>query len=145
MSKYNMRSSEKKKPKLEKEDLIEKIWCDVVNGVSRYQIKKKLEKDAYEGHKTSTLSRSSHFNYIAEAYNNCKPELIEEKERQRDLFYERILSVYSDAIDVGDRSNALKALEMAMRLSGLDKQSTKTVEISNEKDGNVKILFGFDE
>lgn len=124
---------------MKKEALIELIWCDIVNGVSRYQIKKKLERDAYDGFPTSELSRSCHFNYIKEAYNNCKVEMEDEKERQRDLFYERILSIYQDAVDARDRSNALKALEMAAKLSGIynDKQEVKV-----SSDG-ITINFAF--
>lgn len=139
MADTKRKSSEKKRPKLWKEALIELIWIDIVNGVSRYQIMLKLERDAYDGFETSKLSRTSRYNYLQEAYNNCKVEMEDEKEKQRDLFYERILSVYQDAVDARDRSNALKALEMAAKLSGIynDRQEVKV-----SSDG-ITINFAF--
>ena len=136
------KSSTKRKQPLKKEALIELIWIDIVEGMSRYQIMLKLERDAYDGFETSKLSRTSRYNYVQEAYNNCKVELGEEKERQRDLFYERILSVYNDAVDARDRANALKALEMAAKLSGVynDKQ-----EVNVTGTINANITFGLED
>lgn len=142
MADYHRKSSEKKRPKLSKEALIELIWIDVVEGVSRFQIKKKLERDAYDGFHTSNLSKSTHFNYITEAYNNCKAELMEEKERQRELFYERILSVYNDAVDARDRSNALKAIEMAVKLSGIYNEK-QDINLSGNITANIS--FGIED
>ncbi len=142
MTDTTRKSKNKLKQPLKKEALIELIWCDIVNGTSRYQIKKKLERDAYDGFPTSELSRSCHFNYIKEAYNNCKVEMEDEKEKQRDLFYERILSVYQDAVDARDRSNALKAIEMAAKLSGVYSEK-QDINLTGNITANIS--FGLDE
>lgn len=139
---YSRRKSSEKKEPFDKEALIELIWIDLVEGVSRYQILLKLERDAYDGYHTSHLSRSSKYNYIQEAYNNCKAERQEEKEKQRDLFYERILNVYNDAITNRDRQNALKALDMGLKLSGLYEQK-QDINISGNL--NATISFGLEE
>ena len=122
MANPNKKSSEKTKQPLDKEALIELIWIDLVQGVSRYQIMLKLERDAYPGFETSKLGRTSRYNYVQEAYKNCAFERAEEKEKQRDLFYERILNVYNDAIENRDRQNALKALDLGIKLGGLYEQ-----------------------
>lgn len=139
---YSRRKSSEKKEPFDKEALIELIWIDLVEGVSRYQILLKLERDAYQGFNTSKLSRTSRYNYIQEAYNNCKAERQEEKEKQRDLFYERILNVYNDAITNRDRQNALKALDMGLKLSGLYEQK-QDINISGNL--NATISFGLEE
>lgn len=138
----NKKSTEKKRQPLDKEALIELIWIDLVNGVSRYQIMLKLERNAYEGFDTSKIKRSTRYNYVQEAYNNCKAELREEKEKQRDLFYERILSVYNDAVNNNDRQAALKALDMGIKLSGLYVEE-KNINLT----GTIKadITFGLEE
>lgn len=142
MANPRKKSSDKPREPLDKEALIELIWVDLVNGVSRYQIMLKLERDAYDGFTTSKLSRTSKYNYLQEAYNNCKVELAEEKERQRDLFYERILSVYNDSVDQRDRQNALKALDMAIKLGGLYEQK-QDINLTGTIKANIS--FGIEE
>lgn len=66
----------------------------------------------------------------------------DEKEKQRDLFYERILSVYQDAIDARDRSNALKAIEMAAKLSGVYSEK-QDINLTGNITANIS--FGLDE
>ena len=142
MANQNKKSTDKKKQPFDKKALIELIWIDLVNGVSRYQIMLKLERNAYDGFDTSKLGRTSKYNYVQEAYSNCKAELQEEKEKQRDLFYERILSVYNDAIEGRDRKNALKALDMAIKLSGLYEEK-KDINITGNINANIS--FGLEE
>lgn len=139
----NKKSSEKKKQPFDKEALTEIVWCEIVNGISRFQILKKLEKDAYEGFETSKMSRTAKYNLIQSAYNNCESELKEQKEKQRDLFYERILSVYNDAIENRDRQSALKALDMGMKLGNLYPKEEKDINISGSI--NATISFGLEE
>lgn len=137
------KTKEKKTIPKKKEELLELIWIDLINGLSRYQIGLKLDRDAYEGHKTSTLSNSCKNNYIQEAYLNCEYELKENKDRQRDLFYERILSVYNDSVDQRDRQNALKALDMIGKLGGLYAREEKDVNLSGTINANIS--FGLEE
>ena len=137
------RTSDKKKKPLEKVLLVELVWKDLVKGLSRYEILRKLENDGYKGFKTSEVSRTSRYNYLQEAYENAKGELREEKEKQRDMFYERVLSVYKDALNSNDRKNALKALDMAIKLSGLYAEEKKDITLR----GDIKatINFGLEE
>lgn len=133
------RTSDKKKKPLEKVLLVELVWKDLVKGLSRYEILRKLENDGYKGFKTSDVSRSSRYNYLQEAYENAKGELREEKEKQRDMFYERVLSVYKDALNSNDRKNALKALDMAIKLSGLYAEEKKDITLR----GDIKACIDF--
>lgn len=139
----NKATSEKARKPYDKEELVELIWCDLVNGWSRYQILTKLERNAYEGFDTAKCARTTKYNYIQEAYKKCQGELREEREKQRDMFYERLLSVYKDAAESRDRQNALKALDMAIKLSGLYAEEKKDITIS----GDIKatINFGLEE
>ena len=84
------KTKEKKFIPLKKEELIELIFLDLINGESRYRIMLKLNRDAYPGHKTSKLSRTSKYNYIQEAKLNCEPELKETRDNQRKLLYQQI-------------------------------------------------------
>ena len=136
-------SRTKKREPLDKEALIELIWVDLVNGVSRYQVKLKLDRDSYDGFTTSKLSRATKYYYIAEAYKNCEAERREEREKQRDLFFERILSVYNDSIMNRDRQNALKALDMGCKLANLYPKEEKDINLNGNINANIS--FGLDK
>ena len=136
-------SRTKKREPLDKEALIELIWIDLVNGESRYRIMLKLDRDAYDGFTTSKLSRATKYYYIAEAYKNCEAERREEREKQRDLFFERILSVYNDAIMNRDRQNALKALDMGCKLANLSPKEEKDITLNGNINANIS--FGLDK
>ena len=136
-------SRTKKREPLDKEALIELIWIDLVNGESRYRIMLKLDRDAYDGFTTSKLCRATKYFYIAEAYKNCEAERREEREKQRDLFFERILSVYNDAIMNRDRQNALKALDMGCKLANLYPKEEKDINLNGNINANIS--FGLDK
>lgn len=137
------KTSDKKKIPIEKEELLELIFLDLIQGYSRYQILLKLDRDAYPGHNTSKLSRACKYNYIQEAILNCQAELKETKDKQRDIFYQQILGVFYDAQQANDRQNALKALDMLGKVAGLYAKEEKDVNIS----GNISatISFGLEE
>ena len=137
------KTREKKMIPLEKEELLELIFLDLIQGYSRYQIMLKLDRDAYSGHKTSKLSKACKYQYIQEAMLNCEAELKETKDKQRNLFYQQILGVFYDAEQANDRQNALKALDMLGKVAGLYAKEEKDVNIS----GNISatISFGLEE
>lgn len=137
------KTKEKKTIPLEKEELLELIFLDLIQGYSRYQILLKLDRDAYPNHKTSKLSKACKYNYIQEAILNCQAELKETKDKQRDIFYQQILGVFYDAQQSNDRQSALKALDMLGKVAGLYAKEEKDVNIS----GNISatISFGLEE
>lgn len=137
------KTKDKKKIPIEKEELLELIFLDLIQGYSRYQILLKLDRDAYPNHKTSHLSRSCKYNYVQEAILNCQGELQETKEKQRDIFYQQILGVFYDAQQSNDRQSALKALDMIGKVAGLYAKEEKDVNISGNI--NAVISFGLDE
>ena len=137
------KTKEKKFIPLKKEELIELIFLDLINGESRYRIMLKLDRDAYDGFTTSKLSRATKYYYIAEAYKNCEAERREEREKQRDLFFERILSVYNDAIMNRDRQNALKALDMGCKLANLYPKEEKDINLNGSINANIS--FGLNK
>ena len=57
------KTKEKKMIPLEKEELLELIFLDLIQGFSRYQIMLKLDRDAYPNHKTSKLSKACKYQY----------------------------------------------------------------------------------
>lgn len=104
---------------LMREALVDEIMCDLLNGMSRFQVKRKLDEDQYETRKTSEMNNSSKNDLIAECFKRFALETKDERDKARDIMYARILSVYEDAITVHDRKSALQALKQLTDLQGL--------------------------
>ena len=127
-----------------KEKVVIAVWIDLCNGVSRHDIMQKLENDLMiEGVETSRLTKSMKYKIISDAYAMAKEELEEQRDKQRELFYQRLLTVFNESMEANDRQSALKALDMFARFGGLyDKEK---VELSGNLTENVNISFGFSE
>ena len=127
-----------------KEKVVIAVWIDLCNGVSRHDIMQKLDNDMMvEGVETSKLTKSMRYKIISDAYAMAKEELEEQRDKQRELFYQRLLTVFNESMEANDRQNALKALDMFAKFGGLyDKEK---VEISGNLTETVNISFGFTE
>lgn len=135
-----MMKQNKERPKFDREELVQLIYIDIINGVSRYQIMLKLKRDQYEGFESSKFSRSKQYDLIQEAFENCKIELKEQKEQQKELMYQRLLDVYQECRDARDRQNAISALKELKKLMGLD--DPDKVDVTG--DLKVNISFGIE-
>ena len=127
-----------------KEKVVIAVWIDLCNGVSRHDIMQKLDNDMMvEGVETSKLTKSMRYKIISDAYAMAKAELDEQRDKQRELFYQRLLTVFNESMEANDRQSALKALDMFAKFGGLyDKEK---VEISGNLTETVNISFGFTE
>ena len=127
-----------------KEKVVIAVWIDLCNGVSRHDIMQKLDNDMMvEGVETSRLTKSMRYKIISDAYAMAKEELDEQRDKQRELFYQRLLTVFNESMEANDRQSALKALDMFARFGGLyDKEK---VELSGNLTETVNITFGFSE
>ena len=127
-----------------KEKVVIAVWIDLCNGVSRHDIMQKLDNDMMvEGVETSRLTKSMRYKVISDAYAMAKAELDEQRDKQRELFYQRLLTVYNECMVANDRQNALKALDLFGKFGGLYEK--EKVEISGNLTQDVNISFGFTE
>ena len=129
----------------EKDELIELMWIDLCAGVSRYQIMLKLDRDAYTGYETSKLSQASKYKYLQLAYSKCEGELQEEREKLRDLFYSRFLSVYEEAMENRDRQNAIRALDLASKIAGVYAEEKKDITLRGDIKATINFGIGEEE
>lgn len=129
--------------KYRKEDIVYRIYIDLVNGLTKYEVQKKIEEDAYPD-KTSHYGKTQKWKFITDAYNMAKEECAEKLEQQREMMYNRILSVYNDSINNNDRKTALSALDQLSKLMGLYDNKQK-VEVSGNLSQDITINFGMDE
>ena len=127
-----------------KEKVVIACWISLCNGESRHDIMQKLDNDLMvEGVETSRLTKSMRYKIISDAYAMAKAELDEQRDKQRELFYQRLLTVFNECMVANDRQNALKALDLFGKFGGLYEK--EKVELSGNLTENVNISFGFTE
>lgn len=130
----------------QREALLDEITCDLLNGMSRFQVQRKLQEKQYDSQvKDKEPSPKSISAIIKESYDRCKLELKEERDEQRALMYSRVLAVYEDAIANSDRSNALKALSQLTDLMGLNEPDKVEVKGQITNNLRVKVNFGISD
>ena len=128
-----------------KEKVVIAVWIDLCNGVSRHDIMQKLDNDMMvEGVETSKLTKSMRYKIISDAYAMAKEELEEQRDKQRELFYQRLLTVFNESMEANDRQSALKALDMFARFGDLY-NNTQKVELSGNLTQDITINFGLEE
>lgn len=128
-----------------KEKVVIAVWIDLCNGVSRHDIMQKLDSDLMvEGVETSKLTKSMRYKIISDAYAMAKAELDEQRDKQRELFYQRLLTVFNESMEANDRQSALKALDMFARFGDLY-NNTQKVELSGNLTQDITINFGLEE
>ena len=139
-STLNKKKVNKVRPKFEREEIVELIVCDLLNGLSRYKILLKLDRDSYEGYNTSVFSRSKKYELVSEAYEKCKIPLAEDRQKQRELFIARYEDILEECRDQRDRQNAIATLKEMGKLLGL--YEPEKVDITGNM--NVEISFGLE-
>lgn len=128
----------------QREEIIELMWCDLVNGVTRYQIDLKLQNDTYfnEGRTTihtNKLSDSSRYYYMQDTLERCKAELGEKRDQEVAVIINQFKDVYNEAREQRDRQSAIAALKELSKLRGY--YAPEKVEVNQ----TLNIDFGFNE
>lgn len=124
------------------EDLVEKIYCSILNGETRYQIQKKLMEGLFEG-QPKPYSIQQARAYYAAALDRIKGDSDIKQEEARNVILGRYEAIFNDAILIGDRQAALRALENMGKIYRINDDVKTNVNINTDKAGNVKIQFGF--
>lgn len=122
------------------EDEINQLWCDIINGFSRYELLRRLEVDYYNWG-SDKWCRAKRFEVLKKAYDQCKLELIENREELKMTMFNRYLSVYQSSIENMDRANAIKALDSISKLSGINDPE----KIDINQDLTITIDFGLNK
>lgn len=126
------------------DDVVDDVYVDICNGVSRSDITQKLMKGMYD---SQTHQQSKMTYRTANEYYNCALDRMHfntdvEHQRLKDIFYNRYESLLEEAVKKGDIFNAKGVLDsMAKIFLGMDKQQNN-IQINNNKDG-ITIHFGF--
>ena len=127
--------------KYDREELVQLIVCDILNGVSRYRVLLKLKRDLYPDIETSKFSRSKQYDLIQEAYENCKIPLAKERDKMRNLQLARLEDILEECRDQNDRANAVNVIKEMNKLTGI--YEPEKVDVT----GDIKVnrSFGIEE
>ena len=123
--------------------IVDQVYCDKLNGLSNSEIILKFANCQYDGQKKAIGSRTA-FDYISAAKDRMMYDYEADMKELRADIYSKILAVYNDAIEEGDRTNALAALEKIMKLGGINDKPQTAIQINSDKEGGVTVNFGFE-
>lgn len=123
--------------------IIDQIYCDIANGVSRSTVIKKLEGGIYEGQETNMKNRQAH-NYYNAALDRFAVDTDIEAEKLRKVLWGRYESLLEEAVKKNDLYNARGVLDSMARIFGLEQKTPSTaIQLVSDKEGGITVNFGF--
>lgn len=127
------------------EGIINQIYVDICNGVSRTDIYDKVMTGKYEGLKKPTgMSRESAYKYYQFAMERVGYDREKNEGALRDMLYSRYETLLKDAIDKGDVYNARGVLDSMAKIF-LPNRPDTAIQINSDKEGGVTVNFGFEK
>lgn len=123
--------------------IVDQVYCDMVNGVPNSEIVLKMANAQYDEQSKPIRYRTA-LDYINAAKDRLHYDFEADMKELRADIYGKILAIYNDAVEEGDRTNALNAIEKIMKLGGMDKPQT-AIQINSSEENGVTINFGFDK
>lgn len=121
--------------------VVELVYVDICNGVSRRDCQHKLSVGAY-GNNPISLRQAQ--NYYKAALDQLAENTDIEAERLKDILFSRYESLLETAIKKDDLYNARGILDSMARIFGIEKKTpTNAIQINSSEDGKVIVNFGF--
>lgn len=124
--------------------IVDQVYCDKLNGLSTSEIIVKFANCQYDGQKKPIKDRTA-CDYIAAAKDRLMYDYEADMKELRADIYGKILAVYNDAVEEGDRTNALAALEKIMKLGGISDKPQAAIQINSDKENGIVVNFGFSD
>lgn len=127
------------------EALVDLVYVDIANGVSRSEVIQKITKGVYECMEKPLVARTA-ANYYNAALDRFAEDRNIEAEKLRDMFFGRYESLLQEAVKKGDIYNARNILDSMARIFGVEKKDAPqtAIQINNNKEG-ITVNFGFDD
>lgn len=124
--------------------IIDEIYKDIANGVSRSTVIKKLEVGGYAAQENEGMKNRVCHTYYNAAMDRFAVDCDIEADKLRKLLWGRYEKVFEEAVKKGDNYNARGCLDsMARIFLGIDEKKNKaSIEIKNN-DSGIKVTFGY--
>lgn len=128
---------------LRTDKVVDEVYVDLVNGYTKSDIIQKLIAGLYENQQGKGIGERTAIDYVNAAQQRLAFDFEKNAETLRADLYAKLTSVYQEAIQKGDRYNAIQAIQTLMKLTGvaLDKPQNN-IQINANKEG-ININFGF--
>lgn len=124
------------------EGIINQIYVDICNGVSKTDIYDKVMNGIYEGLKKPKMSKETACLYYKYAMERVGTDREKDENALRDMLYSRYETLLQDAVKKGDMYNARGILDSMAKIF-LPKQPETAIQINSDKEGGVTVNFGF--
>lgn len=125
------------------DELVELVYCDIANGVSRSVIIDKVMKGLYDNKPLKARQSAEYYNRALERF---AVDTDIEAEKLRQMFYGRYEALLEEAVKKGDIYNARGILDSMCKIFGVEKKEPSTaIQINSDKEGGVTVNFGFDK
>ena len=129
---------------LKTDGIVSEIYVDICNGMTRSDVLEKLMSGLYEGQDRGLKLRTAQ-DYVAAAYKRMQYDFEAKAEEMRADLYNKLISVYADAVKANDRYNAIQAVNTIMKLTGVAQDKPQNnIQVNANKEG-IKISFGFNK
>ena len=100
------------------DELVELVYCDIANGVSRSVVIDKIMKGLYDNKPIKARQSAEYYN---RALDRFAVDTDIEAERLRKMFYGRYEALLEEAVKKGDLYNARGLLDSMARIFGLER------------------------
>lgn len=126
------------------EMIIDDVYADIANGMSRSEIQKKLMFGLYPDQEGKEMKRRNAQDYYNAALDRFAIDTDIEADKLRKVFYGRYEGLLEEAIKKGDLYNAKGILDSMARIFGIERQMpANAIQINGKDDGKIEINFGF--
>lgn len=129
---------------LKTDEIVSEVYVDICNGMTKSDVLEKLMSGLYEGQDKGLKLRTAQ-DYVAAAYKRMQYDFEAKAEEMRADLYNKLISVYADAVKANDRYNAIQAVNTIMKLTGVAQDKPQNnIQVNANKEG-IKISFGFNK
>lgn len=131
----------KSKDYYEAEEILDQLYCDICNGVSRSDCMQKLSSGVY-GKELKPRNAADYYNA---ALSRLEYNADIEAKQLRDLLYNRYETVLEECMKRNDVFNARATLDSIAKIFLGVKDNQTNIQVNNNSDGKVVVTFGFSE
>ena len=136
------KSGKNKSNWLRVDGVVSEVYVDICNGMTKSDVLEKLMSGLYEGQDKGLKIRTAQ-DYVAAAYKRMQYDFEAKAEEMRADLYNKLISVYADAVKANDRYNAIQAVNTIMKLTGVAQDKPQNNIQLNATSSGVTINFGF--
>lgn len=131
----------KSKDYYEAEEILDQLYCDICNGVSRSDCMQKLSSGVY-GKELKPRNAADYYNA---ALSRLEYNADIEAKQLRDLLYNRYETVLEECMKRNDVFNARATLDSISKIFLGVKDNQTNIQVNSDKEGGITINFGFNK